>query len=533
MKPNQTQRPAASPVAPPAETLSPQLRRYLYFTAAVTGGAIMIVEILGAKMLAPYVGTSHFVWTAQIAVTLMALAAGYYAGGKLVDRALRLARIYWAVLGAAVYLGLSVLVVAPVANACLFFDLEIGSLLASAFLFFVPLALLAMVGPFFVRVITENVSDMGGNVGRLTAIGTLGSFAGTILIGYVLIPLPNSITMYLTSCALLAVTAGYFLRWGPKNPPPAAVMGVVVFGVLLGGLGAAQDRPIKTSSWREVYRANSNFGRLQVLSASNETRRLYLYLDDFLDQDTYDPGAKKSIAAFTYMLHDLARGYNTNIHDVLCLGLGVGIVPMQFAREGARVDAVEINPAVLPLAEKFFDFEPARVHVTIDDARHFLNGAKTHYDAIILDAFVGDSSPSHLFSREAFAAMRRVLNPGGVLVINCFGDLDPGRDFFATSLDKTLRAVFKSVVVHGDGVGLANMYYAASDRPDMQLHNLPPLSEVIEYCRDDVDHARAIILTPDPAHGIVLTDDYNPVEYYDAANREQLRLQLAKWGTVR
>jgi spermidine synthase len=525
---------------PAPEALSLSLRRYLYFTAAVTGGAIMIVEILGAKMLAPFVGTSHFVWTAQIAVTLMALAAGYYAGGRLVDQGLRLGRIYWAVLGAAAYLGLSVLAVGPVAEGCLNFDLEIGSLLASAFLFFVPLALLAMVGPFFVRMLTDNVANMGGNVGRLIAISTLGSFAGTVLIGYVLIPfLPNSITMYLTSCALMAVAAGYFLRWGRNNTPPAAVAGAVILGVLLGGLGAAQDRPINTKTWHELYRANSNFGRLQVLGASNETRRLYLYLDDFLDQDTYDPDAKKSVAAFTYMLHDLARGYNTNIHDVLCLGLGVGIVPMQFAREGARVKAVEINPAVVPLAEKFFDFDPARVHVTIDDARHFLNGAKTHYDAIILDAFVGDSSPSHLFSREAFAAMRRVLNPGGVLVINCFGDLDPGRDFFAASLHKTLRAVFRSVVIHGSGVGLensglGNMYYVASDQPEMRLHNLPPLTDVIEYCRTEVEHARTITLKPDPAHGIVLTDDYNPVEYYDAANRENIRKMLAKsWMTVR
>jgi predicted membrane-bound spermidine synthase len=256
-------------------------------------------------------------------------------------------------------------------------------------------------------------------------------------------------------------------------------------------------------------------------------------LDDFLDQDSYDPVVKKSVAGFTYMLHDLARGYNTNIHDVLCLGLGVGIVPMQFAREGAHVDAVEINPAVLPLAEKFFDFDPARVHVTIDDARHFLNGATSKYDAIILDAFVGDSSPSHLFSREAFAAMRRVLKPGGVLVINCFGDLDPGKDFFAASLDKTLRAEFRNVTIHGTGVGLGNMYYAASDGLDMPLHTMPPLTDVIEFCRDDVEHARAITLTTDATHGIVLTDDYNPVEYYDAANRESLRKQLAQWMTVR
>src|ERR1044071_1301346 len=105
------------------------LRRYLYFTAAVTGAAIMIVEILGAKMLAPYVGTSHFVWTAQIAVTLIALAAGYYAGGRLADRSPRLSRLYVCILLAAVYLCLSVWIVRPVADWCVDFRLALGSLI--------------------------------------------------------------------------------------------------------------------------------------------------------------------------------------------------------------------------------------------------------------------------------------------------------------------------------------------------------------------------------------------------------------------
>src|ERR1039457_6559342 len=91
-----------APVAEPA--LSRPLRRYLYLTAAATGAAIMIVEILGAKMLSPYVGLSHFVWTAQIAVTLVALACGYYVGGRLADKSQRLARLYWAILGASLYL---------------------------------------------------------------------------------------------------------------------------------------------------------------------------------------------------------------------------------------------------------------------------------------------------------------------------------------------------------------------------------------------------------------------------------------------
>src|SRR5437868_9414777 len=85
-------------------TMSVALRRYLYCTAAITGAAVLIVEILGAKMLSPYVGTSHFVWTAQITVTLVALAVGYYLGGWLVDRSPRLSRLYFCILWAAVYL---------------------------------------------------------------------------------------------------------------------------------------------------------------------------------------------------------------------------------------------------------------------------------------------------------------------------------------------------------------------------------------------------------------------------------------------
>src|SRR4029079_9383788 len=108
----------------------------LSFAAASTGAAIMIVEILGAKMLSPFIGLSHFVWTAQIAVTLIALACGYYAGGRLADRSPRLSWLYWAISGAALYLALTVLLCEPVAYWCLDFNLAVGSLLASSILFF-------------------------------------------------------------------------------------------------------------------------------------------------------------------------------------------------------------------------------------------------------------------------------------------------------------------------------------------------------------------------------------------------------------
>jgi len=508
-----------APAAEPA--LSRPLRRYLYLTAATTGAAIMIVEILGAKMLSPFIGLSHFVWTAQIAVTLVALASGYYAGGKLADRSQRLAQLYWAILGAALYLALTVRMCEPVAYWCLDFDLAIGSLLASAILFFVPLALLAMTGPFLVRVITSSVAGVGGNVGRLTSVGTLGSLVGTLLIGYLLIPrLPNSLTMYVTASALVLVCAGFFLL--ARRKAPAIVVLLLAVGAALGGKSYV-DLTHKYTYVTELFRGNSHFGVLQVVDRRDGGCRFYL--NDGLTQNTYDPERKLSVSHFTYTLSGLARAYTTNIQDVLCIGLGVGIVPMDFARGGARVDVVEINPAVVPVAARFFGLQTNLLNLALDDGRHFLNRCRKRYDAVILDAFLGDSSPSHLLTHEAFASIRRVLRPGGTLVINSFGNLEAGRDFFAASLNKTLKSVFSAVRMHTSGDG--GIFFAASDRPALAFVHPPELTNVHPYVLHDTETTYYGVVDTVPEDGRVLTDDYNPAEFYDARNREDLRRRLA------
>ncbi len=507
-----------------APVVSKGLRLYLYLTAAVAGAAVMIVEILGAKMLSPYVGMSHFVWTAQIAVTLVALASGYYVGGRLADRSQRLTALYWALLGAAVYLALTVLLCEPVAYRCLDLDLAVGSLLASAILFFIPLALLAMTGPFLVRVITSSVAGVGGNVGRLTSVSTLGSFAGTLVIGYLAIPhLPNSFTMYATAAALLLLCAGYFGVFYRKSVIP-----LVVILVTVCGLGAPiLRRPLPEYRYViELFRGNSHFGQLQVVDLREGACRYYL--NDNLIQNTYDPTTRQSESAFTYLLAGLARAYTTNINDVLCIGLGVGIVPMDFARRGAKVDVVEINPAVVPVGQRFFGLDPAKLHITLDDGRHYLNRCRKQYDVVVLDAFLGDSSPSHLLTREAFSAIGKVLRPGGTLVINTFGDLSPGRDFFTASLHQTLKAVFPGVRIHDCGNG--GIFFVATHRPDPAFVHPPELGDIHPEAQRYTDAGFADVVQTLPGHGRVLTDDYNPIEFYDARNREEIRRHLALWA---
>jgi predicted membrane-bound spermidine synthase len=499
------------------------LRLYLYITAGITGAAIMIVEILGAKILAPWFGTSHFVWTAQIAVTLVALAAGYYAGGRLVGSAPRLGRLYGAIAIAAAYLACAVALRQPVVFLFLDLPLAAGSLLSSVFLFFPPLGLLAMTGPFLVRVLTRTVNEVGGNVGRLTSVSTIGSFIGTLAIGYLLIPLlPNSTTMYATAALCALISAAWFLLWRRRAAALAGIAAIFAVGAAAGAWGLAHEG-FRVSSLEEIYRGNSNFGVLQVLQQRDRPYRFYL--TDYLIQNTYDVTQGRSVSMFTYMLQDLARAYTPGLPRVLCIGMGVGIVPRELAREGSRVDVVEINPAVAPVARRFFDLDTSAFRLVIADGRQFLNTCSEQYDAVILDAFNGDSSPSHLMTREAFMSIRRVLKPDGVLVMNSFADMDPSSDYLGASLARTLRSVFAGLRVHGTRGG--NMLFVASPRADLSILHPPVFTDVHADALTEVRDAFSTLWEPDPSHGTILTDDFNPVEFYDAANRERYRRVIA------
>ena len=538
------------PIDPPAQPeLSSGLRRYLYGTAAVTGAAILIVEILGAKMLSPYFGTSHFVWTAQIAVTLLALSAGYLLGGRWVDRSPRLGNLYLAILGAAVYLAATVPLVRGVSFVCLRLDLALGSLLASLFLFLVPLALLAITGPFLVRILTDSVKQVGGNVGRLTSISTLGSVAGTVLIGYVLIPrLPNSVTMIITAGVLVLLPIIYFVIWGRAKRPSTAITAalLLIASLAWGGLRPEWRPTMRYSGgeWTVRARSNSNFGGMVVIDHVEGSWAERWYLNDNLVQNTYDPYTGKSLSLFTELLHGLPGAYTTKLETALCIGMGTGIVPMMLDSDGVAVDVVEINPGVVPLAEAWFGFERKKMRrLVVGDGRYFLNRSREQYDAIVMDAFLGDSSPAHLMTVEAFESMRHRLRQDGVLVMNTFGrgletpgEVEPTAlvfdrpdDFYTGSLHATLKVVFPHVRVHGSGNG--NVFFVASMEP-LTVHQIPTFERSHRSLRESPDLTRQPLIAwkrnwrVAAGLGMLMTDDFNPIEYHDAAHRESTRKGL-------
>jgi spermidine synthase len=200
---------------------------------------------------------------------------------------------------------------------------------------------------------------------------------------------------------------------------------------------------------------------------------------------------------------------------------------MEFAQDGARVDVVEINAAVLDPAQRFFDLKPEKMNIHIADGREYVHRADRRYDANILDTFLGDSPPSHMMTREAFRDMKALLKPDGVLVINSFGSLEPGEDFCTRALTKTLRASFARVRIHS--AGNLNVFFVATDRSNLVVAPQPSLTHVLPALRPAVQKAFANVTEYEGNAGMILTDDYNPLEFYDAKHREQYRRRLAQW----
>ncbi len=110
----------------------------------------------------------------------------------------------------------------------------------------------------------------------------------------------------------------------------------------------------------------------------------------------------------------------------LVIGLGGGTLPRALAGLPSivAVDVVEIDPAVVRVAERFFGFRPGpRVTVYEDDGRVFVKRALREgrrYDLVMLDAFDHEYIPEHLLTREFLQEVKRLLPKGGVLAANTF-----------------------------------------------------------------------------------------------------------------
>jgi hypothetical protein len=164
-------------------------RTALYLLAGWSGCFVMAIELLGGRLLAPYFGSSIYVWGAIITVFMLALSVGYLLGGRLSLRAPTLAKLGGILLLAAA----TALPVVLAADALLeqlsihYSDPRLGSLLGALTLFFVPTVVSGMVSPYAVRLLVEDQQHSGDRAGKLYFVSTFGSAVGTLLTSFYLV----------------------------------------------------------------------------------------------------------------------------------------------------------------------------------------------------------------------------------------------------------------------------------------------------------------------------------------------------------
>ncbi|EWH08631.1 hypothetical protein DS2_16489 [Catenovulum agarivorans DS-2] len=184
----------------------------------------MSFELLGGRMLAPYFGSSVYVWGSIITVFMLALSLGYLTGGKLSVNKPNLAKF-------ACIFGIAAVAILPsIFYSEFLFELvfawiedpRYGSLVAATLVFLIPSVVMGMISPYSVRLLTVSTHSSGQTAGFLYFVSTLGSAIGTIMTSFYLVlwmevsQILWFIFGILTSCAALAFTTHVLSN---KNTP--------------------------------------------------------------------------------------------------------------------------------------------------------------------------------------------------------------------------------------------------------------------------------------------------------------------------
>ena len=460
----------------------------------------MGLELVGLRLLAPRFGASTYVWGGLLGTIMAALAIGYLLGGALADRRPRPGWVFGLLLASAAWVTADLLMAEAVLDASERLGATLGPVLATGLLLGPPMLLLGSVSPFVIR-LEGRLSSLGVTAGRVFALSTAGSLAGTFVASFWWIPSYGSRhTLRVLVAALVVLGIAGLARPRSRAGRGAAALVVAAFPFLvpdpplLPGIVFAGESPYNT-----VFVEEQGGNRLLRL---NDPRRGFHSVQlgrGMLTGAYYD---------VLYLAPQLARG-----RRVLILGMGGGTTARAYRLfyPGARVTAVEIDPVIVRVAGEYMGLEPGPdLEVHVEDARPFLKRGGEAFDVIEVDLFAGGPyAPFYCLTVEFFQAARARLAPSGLVAMNVYA---PGGDRTLTeavvaTLGKVLPTVFE-VPLAEENVLIAFADETAPDRLRARLSNPDLPAELQPVARVVAGTLRLAA----PGHGVALTDDRAPVE---------------------
>ena len=494
-------------------------KTYLLILAFTSGLTIMAVEISASRLIAPYFGSSTFVWANIIGVIMIALSLGYYLGGRLSEKKPELKFLLEIVLAASALLFLIPFVTKPVvlfiSQSIMPFQsatllIFVGSLLAVAFLFIIPILMLGFVSPFIIKLLSLIDPQVGKDAGLVFSISTIGSVLGTFLPVLVFIPYFGTRKTILFFAFLLLFVAlfGWFnKKW----------LSVLFFLFLIPSL------IIKMPQIKEaegvIYEDESVYQYMQIqdiddlrLLKINEGMAVFSALAREDSQIT--PG----LTGFYYDYYNLLPYLSGNHkkQDVLILGLAAGTISSQlnhfFANDyDLLIDGVEIDKKIIKIGKKYFDMENPSLEIYNLDGRNFLNLTAKKYDSIVLDVFSNQLYlPFHLCTLEFFQLVSGHLKEEGIVAMNALAVSE--NSALLKSITNTMLKVFDYVYWIRAAEDDWNYMVIASDNElDFEgLYDLNNKSQLNHLVQTAAKNNKQINYDYDFG---ILTDDKAPIEH--------------------
>lgn len=517
-------------------------KRILLFISFIEGASVMVVELLGAKIIAPYFGTSLYVWASVLGVTLVSLASGYYFGGQLSAKPRKDHILYW-VLG----IGGLFTILAPLAGPYFMkqfadFGVRTGSLLSVFCYLFVPLLCMGMVSPLITQLINANAQEAGKSAGTVFSVSTIGGILATFIAGFYLIPeLGIRKTAFINGSILILMSLVGFVFL--KKIRYALIVAVATLVCFLG-----VPRLKKVSG--DVYIRYQSSGILGEWTVIDYTERQEngleptfrkLLLNGAIQTNTQLGFEPTSSWSYPHKIAALA-GIKPAGSKALLIGMGGGSISYNLKRLGFETDIVELDERLKDIAQTYFRFNESDFKLNIDDGRHFINNSNKKYDVVIMDVLNGEVQPAHLLTVEGFTALKRILQYDGLFIINFQGTFTSDNP----KLSLTPRSVYKTLLAAGFKADFCarNPEGESSNIGDLLIYGTPDkldykalLQQELRYNSIDTlerfgygDYHAKFKISLDDA--VVLVDDKPRLELMNAENILEWRKEMMAMADI-
>jgi MFS family permease len=450
---------AAAEAMPTLPRAFPQLAAAaLVFVAA---GAVLMLEILAVRLLAPYVGLTLQTTTSIIGAALAGIAVGAALGGYFADRTNTRLLVVGLLIGG----GLLTLLTVPIVRWLGPGARESGELAALGItvVSLVPAAaVLSAVSPAVAHLQLHDLRASGTIVGRLSAFATAGALIGTFGTGFVVIPLVPVGTAVL-AIGIALVLAGIVLAGAARLLTPAAVAGVAIVTVAMGAFAGAADSPCL----RET-----DYHCIELEADPNSSSGYELILDNSHNSyvDLKDPTDLNYVYT-RWIAEAIDQSYPPpDPLDAVFVGGGGFTLPrwLLATHPGSQAQVLEVDGGLVDFDEERLGLRTSpQLRVSVGDARVTMRKIDDDSaDVVVGDAFSGYSVPWHLTTVEWLSEVKRVLKPGGIYTLNMIDlpPLDLVKAEAATLLDAFADVRFVTYADENGAAAGGNIVLLASDR---------------------------------------------------------------------